>query len=310
MTAPSNRRKSRVVSTAEMKRARDADQASMMSFNSGSPSPTMYTQTSYESETIYSLPNAEKALEQALRHHQQRRNQPRLRGNPSMMSVASRELDSRPPSSPAPVFAPVIASIPPRQVVTPPSTALDLSIASFEVLIREIEQEEEERKRKRSSPPPPSVPANLPALDMVPSPLTSPETPLVLPPLVARPRPRRADPHHEAKRRSTGSILFSQLTPTFGDETASGIWTDRKFSTTSIMDRRLSMTSFTEEGSKRHSAREITFNFVDWSGFPSRCSVTEGSNVGLGRSDSVVSSFFGESRRDSTYNYRRRGSVF
>jgi hypothetical protein len=204
---------------------------------------------------------------------------------------------------------------------TTTTAAPDLSIASFEVLIKEIEQEEEERKRKRS--PLPVAPQNLiTPFENSASHKPSPEQMDVLP-SIAQLRTKRPNAHHEAKRRSTGSILFNQLTPTFqafDKENSFPFLGDRKHSTTSVTQgRRLSIASFGSQpsDSKRNSAREITFNFVDWSGLsPGGCAVSErraNNGAVLGRSDSVMGSFYGDfdqSRRSSSYNFGRRGSVF
>jgi hypothetical protein len=113
------------------------------------------------------------------------------------------------------------------------------------------------------------------------------------------------------------------LTPTFQSfdkENSFAFVLDRKNSVTSPKSRRVSVASFGSQHSesKRNSAREITFNFVDWSGGDGAAGVvaeTRRSKEGygmLGRSDSIVSSVlseFDQSRR-SSYNYGRRGSVF
>lgn len=320
-----------------MKRTRDADAQSMSSSESRTPPPTSVP-AFFESEE-HSLPNAEKVLEQAMRFHAQRRrvgNLGRTVGSGtshgkegSVSSALSRE------NVPSPMIRPV-ATMPAMKTTTAP----DLSIASFEVLIKELEAEEEERNKKRATPIPTSTP---PLPPLPPSPANSshsivdttpvPPPPKTLP-TIAIPRPRRPSAIHEAKRRSTGSILFNQLTtPTFQsfdkENSFPSFLHDRKGSITSITgSRRLSVASFGSQlsESKRNSvAREeiITFNFVDWSSAdgsaagvvsaPAPERTSRGDVYGmLGRSDSIVSSVLSEfdySRR-SSYNYGRRGSVF
>ena len=195
-----------------------------------------------------------------------------------------------------------------------------LSIASFEVLIKEIEEEEEERKRKRQAAMPPISPS--PPKKPTPEPLPPPSA--VDPVPLAQPRPRRPSALNDAKRRSTGSILFSNpLTPTFmpiDKENSFPFLVERKPSI-SGQSRRVSVASFgsQQSDSKRNSAHELAFNFVDWSGMSGGCSVSERRasreySALMVRSNSVVSSIFGEfddSRNvSSSYNFGRRGSVY
>jgi hypothetical protein len=190
-------------------------------------------------------------------------------------------------------------------VTSPPN----LSIASLDDLIKELEDEEEERKKKRPLPvaqpffPPQPVPG---PVEIKPEP---------------QPRPRRPSAINAAKRRSTGSILLAHqpLTPTFplDKENSFPFILDQK----PAQSRRVSVASFgsQQSESKRNSTHEVTFNFVDWSGMGGGgLSVSErrasrdltGMTV---RSNSVVSSVFGEldeARRSSSYNFGRRGSVY
>ena len=336
VTSPGSRRKSRVISPSEMKRVRDADAASMASSGSATPPPppsVAVQQGFFETEMDHSLPNAEKALEQAMRFHQQRRNQARFGTKGSVNGSVRDSVTSSPVAAAAAATATASVTSNIRPIATLPamksSTAPDLSIASFEVLIKELEAEEEERKRKHSPIPPEEavpLPPSFPANPTPPS-IVSPAIELTSLPSVAIPRPNRPSAIHEAKRRSTGSILFNQLTPTFQSfdkENSYPFLLDRKPSVTSpSQSRRVSVASFGSqhsESKRNSSAREITFNFVDWSGIGGpRYSIQAEKRMSkemygkLGRSDSVVSSVlseFDQSRRSSSYNYGRRGSVF
>jgi len=267
--------------------------------------------------------NAEKVLEQAMQFHRQRKNQHRFGGAPSLKSKASslsaKESKNSVPSSPAQGHA----SPAPRSGATLPAMRINtasppnLSIASFEVLIKELEEEEEERKRKRPETPVPvpSPPTPIAEKEPISTPVEGPTPP------TPQPRAPRPNPVNAAKRRSTGSILSSPLTPTFplDKENSSPLFPrDRKVSITGGHPRRISVASFgSEQGdSKRNSAHELTFNFVDWSnggcGLSDRRTSREYSAM-MVRSNSTVSSVFGdidESRRLSSYNFGRRGSVF
>ena len=307
---------------SDLKRVRDADQTSLTSGDSITPPATTGLQQGYFDVEPENSLNAEKVLEQAMQFHRQRRNQQRFGGAPSLKSKAStlsaKESKESTSSSPAQGHA----SPAPRSGATLPTMRLNatsppnLSIASFEMLIKELEAEEEERKRKRQETP---VPAS-----SQPTPVASKEpvsTPVEVPtPPTPQARARRPNPLNAAKRRSTGSILSSPLTPTFplDKENSSPLPRDRKVSITGGHPRRISVASFGSEqsDSKRNSAHELTFNFVDWSnggcGVADRRASREYSAV-MVRSDSTVSSVFGEideSKRLSSYNFGRRGSVF
>jgi hypothetical protein len=188
-------------------------------------------------------------------------------------------------------------------------------------LIKELEEEEEERNRKRQAALPPisSSPPKKPIAEPLPS-----ASAAVEPIAVAQPRPKRPSALNDAKRRSTGSILFSsQQTPTFmpiDKENSFPFVLDGK-SSTSGQSRRVSVASFgsQQSDSKRNSAHELTFNFVDWSAVAQGCSVSEKResreySAMMVRSNSVVSSIFSdfdEPRKvSSNYNFGRRGSVF
>jgi len=323
VTSPSSRRKSRALSPSDLKRVRDADQTSLTSGDSITPPATTGLQQGYFDVEPENALNAEKVLEQAMQFHRQRRNQQRFGGAPSLKSKAStlsaKECKDSTPSSPAQGHA----SPAPRSGATLPAMRLNatsppnLSIASFEVLIKELEAEEEERKRKRQETPVP-----------VPSPQTpvSVKEPTVSAPVEAAAAPtpqaraRRPNPLNAAKRRSTGSILSSPLTPTFplDKENSSPVPRDRKVGVSGGHPRRISVASFGSEqsDSKRNSAHELTFNFVDLSN--GGCAATDHRasreySAVMVRSNSTVSSVFGdmdESRRLSSYNFGRRGSVF
>ena len=309
MTSPSSRRKSRVISPSEARRIRDLDQQSMTSTDSLTPPTTISLQQGYFDED--SSLNAEKVLEQAMRHHQQRRHQQRFGGPGSLKSKASsvsvKESSGSTASSPAQNYiAPstrVGQTLPARRidVTSQPS----LSIASFEVLIKELEAEEEERKRNTiilstKTPPTPPQETSVPA----------PANPQ------ARPQ-RRPSALNDAKRRSTGSILFSHpFTPTFplDKENSSPLSMDRKsMSAGGHKARRISVASFGSEhsDSKRNSAHEVTLNLVEWSSMDRRGSKEYTAMV---RSNSVVtSSMFGDlehAKRLASYNFGRRGSVY
>jgi len=324
VTGPATRRKSRALSPSDMRRVRETDQASMTSSESATPPPSgSFQQGYFDNDSRDSLPNAEKVLEQAMRFHQQRRNQ-RLGGAASVKSSASTKSgkESSPSSPVQPLTTPPIrpgATLPAMRMNT--TSRPNVSIASFEVLIKELEEEEEERKRKRQAALPPisSSPPKKPTPEASPSPSA------VEPPAIAQPRPRRPSALNDAKRRSTGSILFStQHTPTFvpfDKENSFPFGQDGKTSTSGRQSRRVSVASFGSEqsDSKRNSAHELTFNF-DWSGIAAGgCSVSEKRasreySAVMVRSNSVVSSIFGEfdepRRISSSYNFGRRGSVF
>jgi hypothetical protein len=278
----------------------------MRSNDSATPPPSSGVQQGYfDEEPKSSLPTAEKVLEQAMRFHQQRRQQARWGGPTSMHSNSSTKSDKdSTPSSPAqPIITPPIrgTTLPAirNQAPSPPS----LAIANFEVLIKELEEEEAERKRKREAILPPTSPKKA-------SPEGLPET--------AQPRPRRPSLLNDAKRRSTGSILFNPTFTPIDKENSLPFSIDKAPLSQS---RRVSVASFGSEHSesKRNSAHEVTFNFVDWSGVGVGGSFAveqrasrEYSHAMMVRSNSVVSSVFGEfddSRRSSSYNFGRRGSV-
>ena len=322
VTSPASRRKSRALSPSDFKHGRDTDQTSLTSGDSPTPPATTGLQQGYVDVESGNSLNAEKMLEQAMQFHRQRRNQQRFGGAPSLKSKASslsaKESKESIPSSPAQGHT----SPAPRSGATLPAMRVNttsppnLSIASFEVLIKELEQEEEERKRKRPETPVP-VPSQ-------PEPVFSPKEPITALVEVAtpipQPRERVPNPLNAAKRRSTGSILSSPLTPTFplDKENSSPFHHDRKVSITGNHRRGISIASFGSEqsDSKRNSAHELTFNFVDWSN--GGCGVSERRasreyNAMMVRSNSTVGSVFGEidvSRRLSSYNFGRRGSVF
>ena len=311
VTSPSIRRKSRALSPSEMKRVRDMDQPSLTSADSTTPPTTAgLLQGHFDDDPQNSL-NAEKVLEQAMRHHQQRRNQQRFGGPGSLKSKASTiSAKDSTPSSPAQTHtSPAIrssAAVPAMRMNK--SSPQNSSVTSFEVLIKELEEEEEERKRK--------IPVSQP-------PKTIPQTSLTSPsdgPAVAQPRPKRPNALNEAKRRSTGSILFSQpLTPTLpiDKENSSPFLTDRKTNATAgHQARRISGASFgsKQSDSKRNSAHELAFNFVDWSGLAGGCA-TLGRGASkeysaLVRNNSVFGEFDESRRYSSAYNFGRRGSVF
>ena len=257
-----------------------------------------------------------------MRFHQQGRNQG-LGGAASLKSSASTKSgkDSSRSSPVQPVITPPIrpgATLPAMRinVTSPPN----LSIASFEVLIKELEEEEEERNRKRQAAMPPV--SSSPPKRPTPEPL--PSTSSLESVAVAQPRPRRPSALNDAKRRSTGSILFSNpLTPTFMpiDKENSFPFPHERKSSISGQSRRVSVASFgsQQSHSKRNSVHEATFNFVEWSGISGGCSVSERRasrdySALMARSNSVVSSIFGEfddSRHVlSSYNFGRRGSVY
>ena len=299
-----------------MKRDRDEDQSSLTSAESTTTPPHSVGLLRYCDDEQQDSLNAEKVLEQAMRHHQQRRNQQRFGGPGSLKSKAS-TLSTREstPSSPAQTHtSPAIRSgstLPTARVnASPPG----LSIASFEVLIRELEEEEEERKRKlksRVSQPPKVIPPQV-------SP--APDVPVTQPQPQPQPRPKRPTPINDAKRRSTGSTLFSQpLTPTLPLDKENSFLSamDRKGSLSGYQNRRISVASFSsaQSDSKRNSAHEVTFNFVDWSGIAGGCSVSERRasrefSAMMVRSKSGFGEFDESRRISSTYNFRRRGSVF
>lgn len=181
------------------------------------------------------------------------------------------------------------------------------SIATFEVLIKELEEEEEERKRKNPVSQPPTI---VPQVSLA---LSSDVA------AVPQPRLNRPSTLNEAKRRSTGSILFSQpLTPTLPieKENSSPFPLDRKSNATGGHYTRISAASFGSEqsDSKRNSAHELTFNFVDWSGFGGSCaaldSLASREYSAMVRSNSVFGGAFESRRYPSAYNFGRRGSVF
>lgn len=323
VTSPASRRKSRALSPSDMRRVREADQVSMTSSGSATPPPSGGFQQGYfDDDSHDSLPNAEKVLEQAMRFHQQRRNQ-RLGGAASMKSSASTKSgkESSPSSPIQPLTTPPIrpgATMPAMRINT--TSPPNLSIASFEVLIKELEEEEEERKRKRAAAPPPVTqsPPKKPTLEPLPSPSA------IDPVAVAQPRPRRPSALNDAKRRSTGSILLSnQHTPTFmpiDKENSFPFPIDGKFGTAGH-PRRVSVASFgsQQSDSKRNSAHELAFNLVDWTAMGGGCSVSEKRasreySAMMVRSNSVVSSIFGEFDESrsilSSYNFGRRGSVY
>lgn len=326
VTSPSSRRKSRAISPADVKRVREASQASTTSSDTITPPATAGLQQSSFDDELQSSLNAENLLEHALRFHHQRRNQVRQGPPGSLKSVAS-SLSGKNSSQSSPTQQTTTPTI--HSTTTLPATRStpisppDLSIASFEILIKELEEEEAERKRKQPPPPilvqPQPQPKSIPIQDPLP-------TPPAESPSIAQPRPRWANTLNEAKRRSTGSFLFPQpLTPTFplDKENSVPFLVDPKSSVTSIRQaRRISITS-QHNDSKRNSAHEITFNFVDWSGAgrggaggscaASEQRVSRELSALMTRNNSIVSSAFGdsdESRRLSIYNFGRRGSVF
>jgi hypothetical protein len=290
--------------------------------------------------------NAEKVLEQAMRFHQQRRNAKRFASSiyqttpkptPSIISQSSTSSkESGKQASPGQAFAsPSFRSstLPPARPNPP-----NLSIASFDVLIRELEQEEEEeRKRKRPDTPespeleqqertPPAPPSAIGLGIAVPTPPPSATstTPLNAEdgPAIPRPRARRPNPLNEAKRRSTGSLLFhTPLTPNF---TRAAFDKENSFTFFTGIDKRatpqrVSVASFGSEhtDSRRNSTHELQFNFVEWS--TSGCGVVEavrrGEYAGLGMADRGFGALSGEmvERRRGIvngYNFGRRGSVF
>jgi hypothetical protein len=290
-----------------MNRVRDTDQASMSSSDGYTPPPTNGLQQGYFDQEPRSLPNAEKVLQQTMRFHLQRRNQQKFAAPRSMKSNPS--ISSGNPSSPSfPVdLSPAIHStLPPTtmNVSTPPP---NLSIASLDALIKELEEEEEERKSQLP-----------PAQPIFPPPIVNHEPVEVK--AEPRPRPRRPSAINAAKRRSTGSVLLAHqpLAPTFttlDKENSFPFYVDHKPDSS----RRVSVASFgsQQSDSKRNSAHEVTFNFVDWNALGS-VSVSERRaskdfSAMLVRSNSVVSSVFDEfdgSRRSSSYNFGRRGSVY
>ena len=147
-----------------------------------------------------------------MRHHQQRRNQQRFGGPGSLKSKAS-TLSARESTRSSPAQTHTSPSI--HSKTTLPTTTVNaspgLSIASFEVLIRELEEEEEERKRKEKltvSQPPTTIPlpVSTPPDVLVPQPQPQPQP---------QPRPKRPSTLKDVKRRSTGSILFSQPSYTY-----------------------------------------------------------------------------------------------
>jgi hypothetical protein len=292
---------------SEMKRVWDTDQVSVSSSDGFTPPATNGLQQGYFDQEPDSLPNAEKVLEQTMRYHLQRRNQKRFHGPGSTKSNASTgsgytsSLSSpvdlspaMPPTSTMPTMTTTVSSPPPN-----------LSITSLDVLIKELEEEEEERKRQILA-----------------------AQPLFLPPVVTHePTESKADQScrrrpsaiKTANRRSTGSILTHQpLEPTFttfDKEKSFPFYVEHK----SNSSRRVSVASLGSQksDSKRNSAHEVTFNFVDWNALGTvsiseHCASTDLSAM-LVRSNSVVSSVFGEfedSRRSSSYNFGRRGSVY
>jgi hypothetical protein len=249
-------------------------------------------------------------LEQAMRHHKQRRNQQRL-GGPSSLKSKSSTISAKDsvPSSPAQTHAsPAIrsgATLPAMKInsTSPPNP----SIATFEVLIKELEEEEEERKRRNPVSQPPTI---APQVSLTPSSDVA---------TVPKPRLKRPSALNKAKRRSTGSILFSQpLTPTIPIDKENSLLfpVDRKSNTTGGQHARISVASFSSErsDSKRNSAHELTFNFVDWSGFGGSCAALERrasrEYSAMVRSNTAFGGEFESRRYPSAYNFGRRGSVF
>jgi hypothetical protein len=288
-----------------MKRVRDGDQASMRSNDSATPPPSSGFQQGYfDDEPRSSLPTAEKVLEQTMRFHQQRRQEARWGGPTTPKSDTIKSGQAFTPSSPAQTLA-----TPPIQSCTMPAirsqapATPSLAIANFEVLIKELEEEEAERKRKREVPAPKTS-----------SPQKKPSDPIQ----DQVSRPRRPSVLNEAKRRSTGSILFNPTFVPIDKENSFPMSLDKNAISQS---RRVSIASFGSEHSesKRNSAHEVTFNFVDWSGgdvggsFAVEQRTSREYSAMMVRSNSVVSSVFGEfdeSRRSSSYNFGRRQSVF
>lgn len=306
--SPSSRRKSRTLSPLEMKRFGDADQSSTMSGDSPTPPVTTALQQGcFDDEIPSSLPNAEKVLEQAMRHHQLRKHQQRYGGQASVKSMAStgsgKDSLSSSPVQISPAIRP-ISTLPPMRLTT--SIPPNLSIASFEVLIKELEEEEEARKRQPQIPQLPPSPSKSGPQDLVSSP-----GPADLP-VIAQSKGRRPTDLNDAKRRSTGSILLDK-------ENSFPFPLERK-SRESTQSHRVSVASFCSQQSesKRNSAHEVTFNFVDWNGVGGGLSVSdrrasrELSSMMVRSSSSVASVFeeFDESERLSSYNYGRRRSVF
>jgi hypothetical protein len=310
VASPSMRRKSRAFSPSEMKRVRDTDQTSLASADSNTRPGSTGLQQGYSDDDTQNSLNAEKVLEQAMRHHKQRRNQQRL-GGPSSLKSKSSTISAKDstPSSPAQTHAsPAVRSgaiLPAMKINTtsPPNP----SIATFEVLIKELEEEEEERKRRNPISQPPTI---APQVSLTPSSDVA---------TVPQPRLKRPSALNGSKRRSTGSILFSQpLTPTIpiDKENSSLVPMDRKSSITGGQRARISVASFGSErsGGKRNSAHELTFNFVDWSGFGGSCAALErcasGEYSGMIRNNTAFGGDFESRRYPLTYNFGRRGSVF
>jgi hypothetical protein len=304
VASPSSRRKSRAFSPSGSRRAgREADQASMTSSDGITPPSTGGLSQGYFDDEPGTL-NAEKVLENAMRFHQQRRTQQRFGTAASIKSKSSTVSgEESTPLSPVPSILPTSsATMPPMRNFASPST---MNIASFEVLIKELEEEEEERKRKRS-----------PVIAEPPEPIQTEEMTDVAP--VPQPRAKRPNPLNEAKRRSTGSILMSSsqpLTPTFGPfdkENSSPYPIDIK----PTNPRRVSVTSFGSEHSesKRNSAHEVTFNFeLSGNAFETSGRASREYASMMVRSNSVVSAVLADmddSKRLSNYNFGRRGSVF
>ena len=317
MTSPASRRKSRALSPSEVRRIRDLDQQSTTSTDSPNTPPATMTsqQGSFIDDASTNSLNAEKVLEQAMRHHQQRRNQARLNGPESLKSKAStlsvKDSSASTASSPTQNYitpsSRVGQTLPAKRmdVISPP----DLSIASFEVLIKELEAEEEERKRntiiqcpqKPPTPPPETVVPTVAG--------ANPQ---------ARPQ-KRPSPLNDVKRRSTGSILFCHpLSPAFSLDKGNSSPLSMDWKATSCggsghKTRRISVASFGSEhrDSKRNSAHEVTLNLVEWSSLDRRGSkeytAMVSTNSGVGGS---VFGDFEQARRMVGYNFGRRGSVF
>jgi hypothetical protein len=303
---------SRALTPSELRRVKDTDQSSMSSVDPTTPPATAGCQQGYLNDDSQNSLNAEKVLEQAIRHHKQRRNQQRF-GVPESLKSKSSSIsckDCSMPSSPAQLHTSpatqsdaIITTARTKITTSPPN----MPVASFEVLIKELEEEEEERKRK--------------------APITqAPKTIIQSPPPEATAVPRlRANPPsalNEAKRRSTGSILFTQpLTPTFPIDKENSLppLMDRKASISigGQQVRRVSVASFGSEqsDSKRNSAHELTFNFVDWNGVAGGCAMlgrqASREYNAMVRSNSAFGGELDESRRyPLAYNFGRRGSVF
>jgi hypothetical protein len=239
-----------------------------------------------------------------MRFHQQRRQEARWGGPTtpkSDTSIKSRQEFT--PSSPAQTLTtPLIQTSSTMPAIRPPAPATpSLAIANFEVLIKELEEEEAERKRKREIPAPTTTS----------SPQKKPSDPV---PDQVQSRPRRPSTLKEAKR----SILFNPTFVPIDKENSFPMSIDKNAISQS---RRVSIASFGSEHSesKRNSAHEVTFNFVDWSGsdvggsFAVEQRTSREYSAMMVRSNSVVSSVFGEfddSRRSSSYNFGRRQSVF